>query len=93
MTRFYRQLCDRDNINKKQRLRWSHREEVEINYSEGFSKQILTASFSKYKIPNEIIQLNASEIQCVAVNAHSVISGMPVIRSRAFIHDSNVTLI
>lgn len=86
MTRFYRQLCDRDNINKKQQLRRSHREEVEINYSEGFSKQIMTGSFSKYKIPSEIIQLNASEIQCVAVNGHGVISGMPVIRSRAFIH-------
>lgn len=93
MIQFYRQLCDRNNINKKQQLRWSHREEVEIHYSEGFSKQILTGSFSKYKIPNEIIQLNASEIPCFAVNAHGVISGMPVIRSRAFIHDSNVTLI
>lgn len=46
----------------------------------------MTGSFSKYKIPSEIIQLNASEIQCVAVNGHGVISGMPVIRSRAFIH-------
>lgn len=85
MTRFYRQFCDRGNINKKQQLRWSHREEVEINYS-GFRKQILTGSFSKSKIPSEIIQLSASEIQCFAVNSHGAISGMLVIRSRAFIH-------
>lgn len=57
---------DHDHINKKkQQLRWSHREEAEINYSEGFSKQILTGTFSKYKIQSEIIQLNASEISIV----------------------------
>lgn len=61
MAWIYRRLYDRDDINKKkQQLRWSHGEHFEINYleaySEGFSKQIPTETFSKYIIQSKLIQ-------------------------------------